>query len=92
MLDRLVAAQPGQGERAARNREEAKRAVTALFLGQGEAGDTRGQAPGTTRRAPNAICEYSDFRRRVTRRTNQVQRSFEHSGLKQRGLELLMSA
>ena len=64
----------------------------ANFLGQGEAGDTRGCAPGTKWCAANAIAEWADFGRRYTRRTNQVQRSFEDNQAKQRGLELVLGA
>jgi phage/plasmid-like protein (TIGR03299 family) len=92
VLDRLFAAPNGAGERAARNREEATAAVMQVFLGRGMAGDTRGGAPCTKWCAVNAIAEWADFGRRYTRRTNQVQRSFEDTGLKQRGLELLLQA
>jgi phage/plasmid-like protein (TIGR03299 family) len=92
VLDRLFASQRGQGERAARNREEAKQAVLAIFLGHGEVGDTRGSAPGTKWCAVNAIGEWADYGRRYTKRTNQVQRSFEDTALKQRGLELAVAA
>jgi hypothetical protein len=91
VLDRLFAVEEGMPERAARNREQAKRAVMAIFLGQGEVGDTRGSAPGTKWCAANAIAEYADFGRRYTKRSNQVQRSFEDTQLKQRGLELVLA-
>ncbi len=92
VLDRLFVAPEGIGDRAARNREDAKQAVIAIFRGQGAAGDTRGGAPGSKWCAANAIAEYADFGRRYTRRSNQVQRSFEDTQLKQRGLELLLEA
>jgi phage/plasmid-like protein (TIGR03299 family) len=92
VLDPLFAAPNAAGERMARNREEAKTAVMAVFLGQGVTGDTRGQAPGTNWCAVNAIAEWADHGRRYTKRTNQVQRSFEDTALKQRGLELVMAA
>jgi hypothetical protein len=38
VLDRLFASPDGMGERAARTRERAKRAVLAAFLGQGAGG------------------------------------------------------
>jgi hypothetical protein len=47
VLDRLFAALDATGDRAARNREEAKQAVMAIFHGQGAAGDTRGSASGS---------------------------------------------
>jgi elongation factor P hydroxylase len=64
----------------------------AIFLGHGPAGDSRGNAPGSKWWAANAIAEYADFGRRYTKRSNQVQRSFEDTELKQRGLELVLAA
>jgi phage/plasmid-like protein (TIGR03299 family) len=92
VLDTLFAPAEGIGDRAARNREEAKQAVMAIFRGQGPVGDTRGSAPGSKWCAANAIAEYADFGRRYTRRSDQVQRSFEDTQLKQRGFELLLHA
>jgi hypothetical protein len=92
VLDHLFAARDGMGDRAARNREQAKQAGLAIFLGQGQAGDTRGQARGSKWCAVNAIAEHADFGRRYTKRANQVQRSFEDGQLKQRGLELVLAA
>ena len=40
----------------------------------------------------NAIAEHLDYGRRYTARTNQVQRSFEDTSLKQRVLELIAAA
>jgi|SRR5215211_35459 len=92
VLDRLFAASEGIGERAARNREEVKQAVLRIFRGEGAAGDTRGTAPRSKWCAANAIAEYADYDRRYTRRSNQVQPSFEDTQLKQRGLELVLAA
>jgi hypothetical protein len=39
-----------------------------------------------------AIANNLDYGRRYTNRSNQVQRSFEHTGLKQRALELISAA
>jgi hypothetical protein len=69
-----------------------KAAVLDLFRGQGPVGDTTGNSPGTKWAAANAIAEFSDFGRRYTKRTDQVQRSFEDTGSKQRGLELVLGA
>jgi elongation factor P hydroxylase len=55
-------------------------------------GDTCGATLGSKWCAANAIAEYADFGRRHTRRSHQVQRSFEDTQLKQRGLELLLEA
>jgi len=40
----------------------------------------------------NAIAEHLDYGRRYTSRTNQVQRSFEDTALKQRALDLVLVA
>jgi elongation factor P hydroxylase len=40
----------------------------------------------------NAIAEHLDYGRRYTARTNQVQRSFEDTALKQRALDLVLAA
>jgi elongation factor P hydroxylase len=55
-------------------------------------GDTCGPALGSKWCAANTVAEYADFGRRYTRRSDQVQRSFEDTQLKQRGLELLLEA
>jgi hypothetical protein len=46
-----------------------------------------GTAPGSKWLAFNAIAEHLDDGRRYTTRSNQVQRSFEDTKLKQRALE-----
>jgi hypothetical protein len=92
VLERLFPLEDELGRRARANRSRAKGAVLDLFRGQGPAGDTSGSSPGTKWAAANAIAEYADFGRRYTRRTDQVQRSFEDTQLKQRGLELVLGA
>jgi hypothetical protein len=92
VLDRLFAVEEGVPERAARNREQAKRAIMTIFLGHSPAGDTRGNAPGSDWCATNAIAEFADLGRRYTKQSNQVQRSFEDTQPVQRGLELLVAA
>jgi phage/plasmid-like protein (TIGR03299 family) len=84
VLERLFAVEDDMGRRARDNRSQAKLAVVDLFRGRGPAGDTSGNSPGTKWAAANAIAEYADFGRRYTRRTDQVQRSFEDTQLKQR--------
>jgi len=66
--------------------------VLATFGGSGNAGDTTGNSPETKWVAFNAIAEHLDYGRRYTIRTNQVQRSFEDTGLKQRALDLMSAA
>ena len=80
------------GPRARANRERAIEHVLAIFRGRGPAGDTTGNSPGTKWTAFNAISEHLDYGRRYTTRTNQVQRSFEDTSLKQRALELVSAA
>jgi len=80
------------GKVARANRERTIESVLAIFRGRSAAGDTTGNSPGTKWVAFNAIAEHLDFGRRYTCRTNQVQRSFEDSALKQRALELVVVA
>ena len=80
------------GRRARANRERAIERVQAIFRGRGGAGDTTGNSPGSKWTAFNAIAEHLDYGRRYTSRTNQVQRSFEDTALKQRALELVAAA
>jgi hypothetical protein len=80
------------GRRARENRERTIERVLAIFRGRGIAGDTTGNSPGTKWTAFNAIAEHLDYGRRYTARTNQVQRSFEDTALKQRALDLVVAA
>ncbi|HEY6779220.1 MAG TPA: hypothetical protein VI122_22170 [Thermoleophilaceae bacterium] len=54
-------------------------------------GDTIVGAPGTKWSAANAIAEYADYGRRYTKRSNQVQGSFEATRLKRRGPDHVLS-
>ena len=76
------------GTRARAHRELAIERVLAIYRGRGAAGDS----PGTKWTAFNAIAEHLDYGPRYTSRTNQVQRSFEDTSLKQRALELVSAA
>ena len=80
------------GKVARANRERTIESMLALFRGRGAAGDTTGNSPGTKWVAFNAIAEHLDYGRRYTSRTNQVQRSFEDTALKQRALDLVLAA
>ena len=80
------------GKIARSNRERTIERVLAVFRGRGVAGATTGNSPGSRWVAFNAIAEELDYGRRYTSRTNQVQRSFEDTGLKQRALELVLVA
>jgi phage/plasmid-like protein (TIGR03299 family) len=80
------------GKRALKNRVKQVGVMADIFAGQGEEGDTRGNAPGTAWTAYNTITEYADWNRRYTKRTDQMQRSFEDHDLANRGLELVLAA
>ena len=80
------------GKLARQNRERTIENVMAIFRGRGAAGDTTGNTPATKWVAFNAIAEHLDYGRRYTSRTNQVQRSFEETALKQQALELVLAA
>src|SRR5438105_1528403 len=80
------------GKLAQASRERTIERVLGIFRGGGDAGDTTGNSPGTKWVAFNAIAEHLDYGRRYTSRTNQVQRSFEETGLKQGALELMLDA
>ncbi len=80
------------GKVARANRERTIESVLAIFRGGGAAEDTTGNSPGTKWVAFNAIAEHLDYGRRYTSRTNQVQRSFEDTALKQRALDMVLAA
>ena len=80
------------GKTARANRERTIGRVLDVFRGQGSAGDTTGNSRGSKWVAFNAIAEHLDHGRRYSTRTNQMQRSFEDAGLKQRALELVVAA
>lgn len=90
MLKELYPLLPGEGDRAAKNREEARAAVLAIFKGEGPAGDTTGNSGGTAWCAVNAIAEHEDFGRRYTVKTNQVARSFEDDYRKSKALQYVV--
>jgi phage/plasmid-like protein (TIGR03299 family) len=92
VLRHLWVTDDDMGRRARENRERTIEKVLAIFRGRGVAGDTTGNSPGTKWTGFNAIAEHLDFGRRYTARTNQVQRSFEDSALKQRALDLVVAA
>ena len=92
MLRRLWVIDDDTGRSARANRERAIEHVLAIFRGRGTAGDATGNSPGSKWVAFNAIAEHLDYGRRYTTRTNQVQRSFEDPTIKQRALELVMTA
>jgi phage/plasmid-like protein (TIGR03299 family) len=80
------------GARARAYRERTIERVLAIYRGHGAAGDTTGNSPRSKWTAFNAIAEHLDYGRRYTSRTNQVQRSFDDTSLKQRALDLIAAA
>ena len=92
VLDALYPVEGSMGDRAVTNREVAKNAIMTIYRGEGVRGDTTGNAPGTKWCAANAIAEYADFGRKMTKRGNQVARSFDDNAIKQRGFELVLNA
>ena len=92
VLAELYPVEGSMGDRAVKNREVAQKAIMSIYLGEGKDGDTRGNAPGTKWCAANAIAEYTDYGRKMTKRGNQVARSFEDNAIKQRGFDLVLNA
>jgi phage/plasmid-like protein (TIGR03299 family) len=92
VLRHLWTVDEDMGKVARANRERTIERVLANFRGKGAAGDTTGNSPATKWVAFNAIAEQLDYGRRRTSRTNQVQRSFEDTALKQQALELVLAA
>jgi hypothetical protein len=80
------------GRRAREHRVRTIEHVLGIFRGRGIVRETTGNSPGTEWTAFNAIVEHLDDGRRYTARTNQAQRSFENTALKQRGLDLVVAA
>lgn len=66
--------------------------MLTIFSSRGAAGDTTRNSPGTKWTAVNAIAEHLDYGRRSTSRTDQVQRLFEDTSLKQHALDLVTAA
>jgi hypothetical protein len=89
---RLRVVDEDSGERAYENRQQTIESVLGVFRGRGAGADTTGNSPGSKWVAFNAIAEHLDYGRRYTTRSNQVQRSFEDTTLKQRALELVTAA
>jgi phage/plasmid-like protein (TIGR03299 family) len=92
VVRRLWPIDEDMGKLARLNRRRTIESVLSAFRGEAAAGNTTGNSPGSKWVAFNAIAEHLDYGRRYTTRTNQVQRSFEDTSLKQRALDLIVSA
>lgn len=88
----LFTIEDDMGARAKGNRERATAKILDIFDGKGAQGDTTGNSPYSKWTAFNAVSEFADWERRYTKRTSQVQRSFEDGALKQRALDLVIAA
>lgn len=80
---------PDLGDRARGFRERKVEAMVSIFDGKGPQGDTSGNSPKTKWNAWNAVAEYADYGRRVTKNTSQIRRSFEDTDMKDRALAIL---
>lgn len=92
VLDKLFVINDETGDKAKTIRETTIEEIMDLFDGRGPDGDTTGNSPNTKWAAYNAVAEYADYGRRVTTRTNQIVRSFEDTGLKDRAFDLVVNA
>jgi len=91
VLDGLFQEDDSLGKRALANRQSAKADIMTIYKGEGAAGDTTGNAPGSAWTAWNAVGEWSDWYRGRTKNTDQMTRSFEDTGLKQAALNALVA-
>jgi phage/plasmid-like protein (TIGR03299 family) len=92
-LERLLPVPVDMGERAARNREEARDVVRSIFRGEGPDGDTSGNAPGTYWTLYNASTEYADHCRGERKEGGRFQRSLDDpDAFKARAWDLTLDA
>lgn len=90
-IERLFPVPEGMGDRAAENREQARQAVMSLFKGEGPAGDTTGNAPGTFYTLYNAAIEYADWSRGERKAGGRFQRALDDpDGLKAHAWDLVL--
>lgn len=94
VLKKWMPIDDSMGGKAITNREQARELVMAFFKGEGPAGDTSGNAPGTRWTAVNAVSEYADWGRgrREEGGQDQMDRSFEDLYLKKQGVKLVLAA
>ena len=88
-IEKLLPVSEDLGERAARNRQEARDTVLRILKGEGEAGDTTGAAPGTAWTFYNAAVEYADWYRGEKKAGGRFQRALDDpDGFKTKAWEL----
>jgi phage/plasmid-like protein (TIGR03299 family) len=88
-IEKLLPVQEGMGDRAAKNRQEARDTVMRILKGEAEGGDTRGGAPGTVWTFYNAAVEYADWYRGEKKAGGRFQRALDDpDGFKAKAWEL----
>jgi hypothetical protein len=88
-IEELLPAVEGTGDRAAKNRQEARDTVMRILKGESEGGDTRGNAPGTAWTFYNAAVEYADWYRGEKKTGGRFQRALDDpDGLKAKAWEV----
>lgn len=88
-IEKLLPIEEGLGDRAAKNRHEARDTVLRILKGEGEAGDTTGNAPGTAWTFYNAAVEYADWYRGEKKAGGRFQRALDDpDGFKSKAFEL----
>ena len=88
-IEKLLPVDDGQGDRAARNRQEARETVMRILKGESEGGDTTGNAPGTAWTFYNAATEYADWYRGEKKAGGRFQRALDDpDGFKAKAWEL----
>jgi phage/plasmid-like protein (TIGR03299 family) len=95
LLSQLYVVEQGMGDRAVKNRTEAREMVMAIFQGSlgGRQAKTVGNAPGTAWCAVNAVAEYQDHLVQAKGAETRFLRATEDPGrTKQRAFEMISEA
>ena len=88
-IEKLIPITEGSGDRAAKNRTEARDTVLRILKGEGESGDTRGNSPNTVWTFYNAAVEYADWYRSEKKEGGRFQRALDDpDGFKNHAWEL----
>jgi phage/plasmid-like protein (TIGR03299 family) len=88
-IEKLLPIGEGTGDRAARNRQEARDTVLRILKGEGEGGNTSGNAPGTVWTFYNSAVEYADWYRSEKKEGGRFQRALDDpDGFKNHAWEL----
>lgn len=91
-IESLLPIDEDMGERAAKNREEAREVVRSIFTGHGPDGDTSGNAPGSFWCLYSAATEYADWCRGQKKPGGRFQRSIDDpDAFKSRAFDLALA-